>query len=524
MFRNVPVLAKAVSTIHTTTSPSVIERFLLLHEGDACNELRRAESERILRAQPFIAAASVRPTSDSRGIVTLEVETTDAVALVAGVAASTHEPQFRFLRLGDANLNGEGIYVAGDWRNGTPFRDGYGARFVDNQLFGRPYLFAADGHVTPLGSNWSVDATQPFFTDIQHVAWRARAGNSDDYVQYYNDINSSHAIRLVRSFYDLGGIARVGPPGRLSLFGAALTGENERPGTTQVLVTPAGFAPDTSTRLLNQFVNHRIARANLLLGIRNIEFATVSGFDAMTATQDLPVGVQLGTMVGRSLAVLGSRDHDVFVSGDLYVGAVGHNNGLRVQVQTEGRHSGDTHDWDGLLTSSHAVEYVKLTPDNTSTISLEYSSGWRQRIPFNLTFSDPHGGLPGYAYSNIPGGQRMVARLDDRQFVGRPYGIGDFGVGGFLDAGRLWAGDIPYGVTTPIRASLGASLFTAIPAGTARIWRLDLAYALQPELRGRHFELRLSNSNKATFFLPEPEDISATRERSVPSSIFRWPE
>jgi hypothetical protein len=26
------------------------------------------------------------------------------------------------------------------------------------------------------------------------------------------------------------------------------------------------------------------------------------------------------------------------------------------------------------------------------------------------------------------------------------------------------------------------------------------------------------------FFLPEPGDIAATRERTVPSSIFRWPQ
>lgn len=524
MLRHVPLLAKAAATVHRTTSPTVIERFLLLHEGDPCNELRRAESERILRAQPFIASASVRAMSDSRGEVVLDVETEDNVALVAGVAASTHDPRFRFARLGDANVDGEGIYAAGDWRQGAPFRDGYGVRFVDNQLFGRPYVLATDAHLTPLGSDWSVDATRPFYTDIQHFAWQLRAGTSDDYVQYYNDINSSHALRLVRSFFDLGGIVRLGPPGRLSLLGAALTGDDDRPGDTQVLITPEGFAADTSARLMGRFVSHRIARANLLWGFRDIAFATVSGFDAMTATQDLPVGFQLGTMVGRSMALLGSRDHDVFLSGDLYLGAVGHNNGLRVQVQTEGRHSSDADAWDGLLTSSHAVEYVKFTPDNTSTIALEYSGGWRQRIPFNLTFSDHQGGLRGYAYSNIPGGQRMVARLDDRQFVGRPYGIGDFGVGGFLDAGRLWAGDIPYGVTTPIRSSIGASLFAAIPAGTARIWRVDLAYAMQPELPGRHWELRLTNSNKATFFLPEPEDISATRERSVPSSIFRWPE
>ena len=43
-------------------------------------------------------------------------------------------------------------------------------------------------------------------------------------------------------------------------------------------------------------------------------------------------------------------------------------------------------------------------------------------------------------------------------FLGRPFNVGDLGVGVFADAGRLWAGDIPYGVNTPIRSAIGFSL------------------------------------------------------------------
>jgi hypothetical protein len=67
------------TAIHTTTQPNVIHRFLLLAEGDACDELRRAESERILRAQPFIAEATVRVVANANGGVDLDVVTTDEV-------------------------------------------------------------------------------------------------------------------------------------------------------------------------------------------------------------------------------------------------------------------------------------------------------------------------------------------------------------------------------------------------------------------------------------------------------------
>jgi hypothetical protein len=42
-------------------------------------------------------------------------------------------------------------------------------------------------------------------------------------------------------------------------------------------------------------------------------------------------------MFGRSLSVLGSCDDDIFMAGDLYVGAVGTNNALRLQLEGEAR-------------------------------------------------------------------------------------------------------------------------------------------------------------------------------------------
>src|SRR4051794_25088383 len=53
-------LARAVGLHHTTTREGVIDAFLLLDVGQVCTEERRAESERLIRDQPFIADAQVR--------------------------------------------------------------------------------------------------------------------------------------------------------------------------------------------------------------------------------------------------------------------------------------------------------------------------------------------------------------------------------------------------------------------------------------------------------------------------------
>ena len=521
--RRVPVLHDVVAAVHVTTKPQIVERFLLLRRGDQCDELRRADSERILRAQPFIADASVRAMPNAQGGITLLVDTSDEISAVLDAAIGPGSPVVRFLRVGDANLDGEGVYIAGDWRDGGAFRDQIGAHVIDNQLFGLPYVLNAQGYRNPLGTAWTTDMFHPFYTDIQRFGWRVRVGTNDDYVQFPNDINSSHALRLVRSYFDVGGMLRIGPPGRLSLFGVSISGEDERPGTTQVLVTNHGFAPDTGTALENRYVDHRIARVNLLWGIRDIGFARVKALDALTTTQDFATGFQVGTLFGRSVSALGAHDDDIFMSSDLYVGAVGRNNALRLQVEGEGRRDNTNSVWDGLLVNARALEYFKPVPTNTTTLSVEFSGGWRQRIPFSFTFSDPIGGLRGFSGSNTPGARRLVYRLETRSFLGRPKGIGDFGIGGFAEAGRLWAGDIPYGVNTTTRSSLGLSLLGTAPAGSPRIWRLDFAYVLNPEAVGHRIEVRVSNFDYATFFLPEPYDVQATREQTVPSSVFRWP-
>ena len=77
--RRVPVIGNLVRETHVVTREDVIRRFLLLHVGGRCTELRRTESERILRAQPFIADATIDVTLNALGGVNSNVLTDEAV-------------------------------------------------------------------------------------------------------------------------------------------------------------------------------------------------------------------------------------------------------------------------------------------------------------------------------------------------------------------------------------------------------------------------------------------------------------
>ena len=116
----------------------------------------------------------------------------------------------------------------------------------------------------------------------------------------------------------------------------------------------------------------------------------------------------------------------------------------------------------------------------------------------------------------------MVAHVEDRYLIGRYKDLATIAVAGFGEAGKLWAGDSPFGVNTPMYASAGVSLFTAFPPQSRRTLRADLAFRVRGP-RDHRWELRLTTTDLTRMFRTEPRDIFNNRERSVPASVFNWP-
>jgi hypothetical protein len=99
----------------------------------------------------------------------------------------------------------------------------------------------------------------------------------------------------------------------------------------------------------------------------------------------------------------------------------------------------------------------------------------------------------------------------------------DLGVGAFAKAARLWAGDAPYGVDTPVLPNLGISLLGALPSGSKRMLRVDLSLPLRrwPAGASRGVELSFSFSDESMILLDESRDVERAREQIVGTNIFR---
>ena len=274
--------------------------------------------------------------------------------------------------------------------------------------------------------------------------------------------------------------------------------------------------------LSREYAAHRVARFNLLGGYRNIDFVQRVGLDALTSVQDVPLGFQLGGLLGRTSHMLGSRDQDVFASGDFYAGASSGIGLLRVQARGEARRLIGSDQWDGLLSTARITHSLQFSETHENQLRIEWSSTYRQRTPFQFLLGIPEGGIRGFEQSSLAAGQRLVVHFDERWVVGRPLNLADAGFGLFADMGRQWAGDVPFGTTTPIKGSVGFSLLAAVPPRSGRMWRVDFALPLGSGA-GSRWTVTVSNADRSGFVFREPNDVSDAREPTVPRSIFAWP-
>jgi hypothetical protein len=523
----VAFVERTVRRLHATTRPQLIARFLLLRANDACDELRRAESERILRAQPYLVDARVTPYDDGRGGVLLEVETRDEFSVIVDAAVRGESPFVTTLRFGEANLGGRGLYASGTWVHGAArYRDGFRGRLTDYQFLGRRLQLTLQAGRERVGDNWAADLTQPFYTDLQRVAWRAAAGHRADFLKLRRPWKEPNALFYDRRFLAIGGVARLGAPGRLSLFGASLSSERAETQDRVAILRdtaavaddgpPIGFAPS------ERYKRQQVVRMNSLWGIRNVRFLGATGFESLRGRQDVRRGFQVGSVIGRGLGALGSRDDDVFGSVNAYVGLGTARTFLAGEVLAEGRNDYDTNRWDGILVSGRAAWYVVPDAWWRTVLSVEYGGAWRPHVPLQLALGATDGGVRGFNSATATGSQRIVVRLEQRRVLGTPFRLGDLGLAAFVDAGRTFAGEAPYGVNSGRQAAVGLGVLGAFPPRSRRLWRVDVAVPVTKTPGGK-LQVLLSNRDLTRAFWREPRDLQHAREQAMPATLFSWP-
>jgi hypothetical protein len=141
-------------------------------------------------------------------------------------------------------------------------------------------------------------------------------------------------------------------------------------------------------------------------------------------------------------------------------------------------------EWSDIFAQFTGWTYLRPNPDGNGVVvaSVTAAGGWNNRVPFQLTLGRD-AGLRGYARDVDPGGQRVVATIEGRKYLGWPLpDLFDLGGVAFVDVGRIWAGDARFGTSSPMRADVGVGLRAAFPPGSRRTLRLDIGVPVEPGL------------------------------------------
>jgi hypothetical protein len=58
---------------------------------------------------------------------------------------------------------------------------------------------------------------------------------------------------------------------------------------------------------------------------------------------------------------------------------------------------------------------------------------------------------------------------------------------------------------------------------SSNMWRLTFAAPINREAGASRWQVRLSHSDRTSFFWREASDVDAARVRAVPANIYSWP-
>ncbi len=507
-------VTRLANTLHVKTRASFIRHELLIKEGDCYDPFLLEESGRLLRAYNFLAQAEVtavdEPNGEKRVVVHTKDDWTTKVDLGVSVDAGL---RLEVLDISEENFLGRGILTSAFYRQRDERRD-IGGRLGIPHFLGTRAIASVQAGRTRVGTFADQSIVYPFLGEVGRVSFRQSYRRDDQLFPYATGGSQpfSHVLLpLLDKGIEVRAAGRLGEPGNLTTFGLGISRSTLDfegfPGNVEVArnsnfsgrdSAPAGVAD----LLTGQTHGHSITSVEFLIGQSNVHFRRVRGLDALDGEMDVRLGSQFDGSLARSVDVrpeAGQAGAEIMgARARLYAaGGVG-SSLLFGNVELQGRQflSGgpDGAGWDDVIGELDLYAYLRShrLPGQTFFARVSGAGGWSMTTPFQLTLGG-RSNLRGLTIEDFPGGRRLLLTLEDRVFLHWPLpDLFDTGFTLFGDAGRVWAGDVPYGNDSGWRGTLGLGLRFGFPSGTRNVLRADLAFPVGvPGARSPVFRITL---------------------------------
>jgi hypothetical protein len=468
---------------HIETRRHVIEKFLLFREGDVYEPERLAETERNLRALGFLKSASVTASAPHDGVVDVRVVTQDSWSIAPETQAGSRGGMSTYgATISETNLLGLGKDIELGWNKGVDRRQ-IALNYNDPAFFA-PYLKAHFGYAhTSDGYNRQINVRRPFFSFATRWASESSFTAFRQNNRLYRDgVEVSRFQQNHREFGASYGIALNPNDAYASrvTFGfrsidddfATISGHEgfEHMREFRYLLARYEYAENEFLKL--NFVNKDLRFEDFNLGRRISVEAAVSpkslGVDSTTEFVNVRGGS--GLQLSEDAFIMPSFGVSTrLVSG--IQNMIGTANMLYVN-----RQGGDAYPF-------------------TTVGHIAVSSGWRMDPELQF-FADGLGGLRGYRAHTFAGSRSIVINLEERLYLGREMlQIASPGVVAFIDAGN--ATDGGFESLMRLKSDIGVGIRIGLPRTPKNLLRIDFAYALNRDARGKRGLLVSFSSGQA---------------------------
>jgi len=447
---------RAADRVHIETRQSVVEKFLLFHEGEIYRPERLAETERNLRTLHFLKSASVVASPPHDGVVDVTVTTQDAWSIAPETQAGAKGGRSTYgASLSETNLVGLGKEVEIGYEKGID-RSRVGFAYQDPAFFA-PYwnAFMSYGRNSD-GYDHRFEVRRPFFSFA--TPWSTGISFQD--------------FRQVDKLYALGERSdRFEQRHRMFVldFGRA--------------IGPNDFDANRITsgiRYITDDFTNGFAERDFRYFFTRFEHVENDFIKMNFVNKDMRYeDFNLGRQFSAEGAIATSRGFARLTGADGFRLADGF---VMPSASLESRLG---HGFENAIAST-AITLVRRTDakyPHAMVGRIVARSGWRLD-PEVQFFADGLTGLRGYRAHAFEGSRAIVMNLEERVNFGRELlQLYSPGLVAFIDAGNATDG----GFTTLMRlkTDVGVGVRIGLPRTPKNLLRLDLAYALQRDARGR---------------------------------------
>lgn len=488
--------------LHIRTREGVIRREILFDVGDCFEPIVAEESERLLRAHDFIGRADVYGIEQPDGGYHVVVDTEDEWSTQADLKFDlSGEFEFEELHVREENLLGTGRSI-GFFYESIEANRSWGFRYLSPQALRTRWDLAIAAGRTRAGSLLHGELSYPFVGEEGKWAFRQWYHREDRLFDYVlPDALDVHGcggegsdcrilVPVRRNGFHIAGLRRFGERGNLTVVGGGVSYQDlSYPGTEDAisLIRDGDYRNRTSApplllnptlTLTEQLRNYRLV---VLLGKRNITWQQRRGLDSFRGDEDIRIGAEVEMAFARSIPGLGG-DNDLYGSMDMYVAAGPPSLFFGARLRTDARRDYDTapgaYEMKDVFGEGEAFLYVQPTflPRHTLVFRAAGAAGWHVETPFQLTLGGERS-LRGWPEEALPGGRRVVFTAEDRWHTGWPFpDVADVGTSIFADVGRVWPGEVPFGVDSGWRAAIGVGIRANFPARGTNTFRIDAAF------------------------------------------------